>query len=359
MNKKKIVVICGSILSILVIVVVIIMANTKEKVAIFFDVDGGIKVSRMTVNVGEKVKLPKTTKKGYDFDGWYDEDKKLENIASFTKETTLTAHWKEQEVKKMVITFNSVGGNRIEELTIECDKEFKLPTPVKEGYKFINWTDKKGTVITSDSKLTCEDITLKAKWEKEEIKEEKNETKKEEVKKEEVKKEESKEEPKKEDIKEEIKEEPKEEPKKEEKKQEYTCPSGYTINGDKCIIEEDVKTKCSDDTKEVDGKCVSTTNLKKTCTNGVLGDNNCYIDEIADEAILDEATCKSNGSEWNSDNNKCYSSKTDIQLSCPTGFELDNDKNSCYKLQEKEKYCTNGFTLNNDKCLKTIEATLE
>lgn len=342
MNKKKIVVISGIVLSLLVIIIVIIMSTKKDKVAIFFDTDGGIRVSRMTVNVGEKVKLPTTTKKGYEFDGWYDEDTKVGDKASFKKETTLIAHWKELEVKTMTISFNVLGGNKIGEMTIECDKEFKLPIPTKEGYKFLNWTDKKGTIITNETKLTCEDITLKAKWEKEE-------EKKEEVKKEETKKEEVKEE-KKEEVKKDIKEEEKEEVKK-----EYTCPDGYTLDNDKCKIEENVKTKCSDGT-EVDGKCLtidadSKKDYQLSCDNGgVLSGNYCYLDEVE---LEEGTTCE------NEINNKCYSIKKEANKTCSDGYT--NISDGCFMVTEsvKEQYCSDGFTLENNKCIKIIDAILK
>lgn len=346
MNKKKIVVISGIVLSFLVIIVVIIMSTKKDKVAIFFDTDGGIRVSRMTVNVGEKVKLPTTTRKGYTFDGWYDEDTKVGDKASFKKETTLTAHWIESEVKTMTISFNVVGGNKIEEMTIECDKEFKLPIPTKEGYKFINWTDKKGTIIANETKLTCEDITLKAKWEKDEVK--KEETKKEETKKEEVKKE------TKEEVIQETKEEKKEEV-TEEVKKEYTCPDGYTLDSDKCKIEESAKTKCSDGT-EVDGKClIIDTDSKKdyelSCNNGgELIENYCYLDEVE---LEEGTTCE------NEINNKCYSNKEEANKTCSEGYT--NISDGCFIVTEsvKEQYCSEEFVLENNKCIKTIEATLK
>ena len=341
MNKKKIVVISGCVLSLLVIVIVVMISTSKDKVAIFFDADGGIRVSRMTVNVGEKVKLPTTTKKGYTFDGWYDSDKKVGSKASFTKETTLTAHWKESEVKTMTITFNVVGGNKIEEMTLECEKEFKLPTPTKEGYKFINWTDKKGNVITNDSKLACEDITLKAKWEKEE-----------------EKKEETKEETKKEEKKEEVKEEKKEEPKQEEVKKEYTCPDGYTLDGEKCKIEEEVKSKCSEGSTELNGKCVKiSTDSKKDYTlscdnNGELIENYCYNDVIE---LEEGTTCEPDLSK----NNKCYSNKEEANKTCSEGYT--NISDGCFIVTEsvKEQYCSEEFILENNKCIKTIEATLK
>lgn len=352
MNKKKIIVLSGIVMSFLVIVIVIIMACSKEKVTIFFDVDGGSKISKMKVSVGEKVKLPTATKKGFNFEGWYLDDKKLSSKESFDKDTTITAHWIESKAETMTVTFNTDGGNKIKDMTIECDEKLKLPTPKKEGYKFINWMDKNGNEVTSKSKLTCKDLSLKAKWEKEE------ETKKEEIKKEEVKEDEKKEETK----KEETKEETKAEEKKEEVKKEYTCPSDYTLNGDKCTKEVDAETRCGEGKTEQNGKCVTITSdarkeLQKTCSNGgVLGGDYCYFDEIDVQEACDK--------ELNSENGKCYNNKENANQSCSNGYvNITNPGNGvdggCFPVSEKEKYCSDGFTLNNNKCVKTINATLK
>ena len=354
MDKKKIIVVSGIVLSLVVIIVVIIMACSKEKVTIFFDVDGGSKISKMKVSVGEKVKLPTATKKGFNFDGWYLDDKKLSSKESFDKDTTITAHWIESETETMTVTFNTDGGNKIKDMTIECDEKLKLPTPKKEGYKFINWMDKEGNEVTSKSKLTCKDLSLKAKWEKEE------ETKKEEIKKEEIKKEEEK--------KEETKEETKIEEKKEETKKEYTCPSDYTLDGEKCTKEVDAETKCGEGKTEQNGKCVTITSdvrkdLQKTCSNGgVLGGDECFYNLIAEDSEKD--TCEGNEHVWDSQNNKCYTSKDAASQSCSNGYvNITNPGNGvdggCFPVSEKEKYCSDGFTLNNNKCVKTINATLK
>ena len=367
MNKKKLVVISGTILSLLVIVIVIIMSNSKGKVAIFFDTDGGIKVSRMTVTVGEKVKLPTTTKKGYDFDGWYDEDKKIGTKASFTKETTLTAHWKETEEKTMTITFNVVGGNKIEEMTIECDKKLKLPTPTKEGYKFVNWTDKKGEIITNETKLTCEDITLKATWKK--VEEKKTETKKQETKKEDNKTTET------------------------VKEVTYTCPEGYKLNGKKCELDDVVREKCPDNAKADGDLCINTSDYNsgtRVCkTETVILDNNGHTDTTEGEyyqlSSAAPGTCgyhvytqytnstdctasSTRNAVWA--NNKCYA-KTIVgnyTTQCSDGYKyyssdelstkfgLHND-GKCLKIVSKEKYCLDGWNLqdNDTRCVKTIE----
>ena len=69
----------------------------------------------------------------------------------------------------MKITFNSKGGSEVKNITLECDKTLSLPkNPTRDGYTFRTWEDKHGTPILSGAKLSCEDVTLYAVWDKNE-----------------------------------------------------------------------------------------------------------------------------------------------------------------------------------------------
>lgn len=66
--------------------------------------------------------------------------------------------------KSFTITFDTNGGTEISEVEVKNNEIVKLPNePVKEGYKFIGWTNEEGKVITKGTKVT-KDITLKANW---------------------------------------------------------------------------------------------------------------------------------------------------------------------------------------------------
>ena len=71
--------------------------------------------------------------------------------------------------KKYTISFNTDGGNSIESITAKEKETITLPIAVKEGYKFKTWVDKNETPIY-DEALLSEDTTLKAVWEKVEVK---------------------------------------------------------------------------------------------------------------------------------------------------------------------------------------------
>jgi len=63
-----------------------------------------------------------------------------------------------------VITFDTDGGSKITSIEVKDDEIVKLPdAPVKEGYKFVGWTNEEGKLITKGTKVN-EDLTLKAEW---------------------------------------------------------------------------------------------------------------------------------------------------------------------------------------------------
>lgn len=307
------------------------------------------------------------------------------------------------DVKTFTITFDSDGGSKVDNIKVECGKELLLPTnPTKEGYTFVSWVDKNETPILDKALLSCEDITLKANWKKEETK---TDTKKEETKTE-TKKDETKTETKKEET----------------KQKSYKCPSGYKLNGTKCTTTTSATEECpsgyswSDKVK----KCVAQTTATSGCPEGYtwsssrnicyasvpftqcleggkydeyygycfyeiferneLGANveNCeaagyysYYDFYCARRRSESYTCPSGyhhtvGLYYGKDQKLPICSKTsDKEVTCPSGYKLyHSDPNfgigdRCVKLSEKEKICSSGYTLSGSDCVKTIDATLE
>lgn len=141
--------------------------NTNtNKITIKFDSNGGTYFEDIIIEKGKSTTLPIVAKDGYNFIGWVLDNKVIDDNYQFSKDVTLTAKW-EENTKVMVITFNSNGGSNVNKLTVDCNKTLKLPSnPTKSGYTFVSWADKHGKVILDGAKLTCENITLYANWEK-------------------------------------------------------------------------------------------------------------------------------------------------------------------------------------------------
>ena len=155
MKNKKLPIIIGIVLGLLVIIgVVLFIVLRQNKITITFINDDRVS-STIKVKKGEKITLPNTSKDGYTFEGWYYENEKLRDGVWFDHDVTIRARWIEALKPTMTITFDTDGGEKLENQTIECDTPLNLPTPTKECYKFINWLDKNEIIISNETKLAC------------------------------------------------------------------------------------------------------------------------------------------------------------------------------------------------------------
>lgn len=159
MKKKRIIIVIG-ILLVALITTCLYPYNRKITVK-FVDEDKVIK--EVKISRGEVISLTPLTKDGYVFSGWYNKEEKLGESAWFNKSVTLNARW--ELPPEMTITFDADGGEEIESKKVLCDKPLSLPKTTKKGYKFVSWVDESGNEVNNESKLPCEDITLKATWE--------------------------------------------------------------------------------------------------------------------------------------------------------------------------------------------------
>ena len=362
-NKKLPIIIIGIVLALVLIGVILFLVLGNRKVTITFNENGGTVLAPMEVKKGAPVNLPDATKEGFAFEGWYLNEQKVPNPATFEENATLVAHYIEETAKTMTITFDTQGGNKIEPMTIECDPVLNLPKPTRSGYKFLQWQDKNEVPISNETKLVCGDLTLYAKWEKEA--EKKSEAK----------------------------------PASSEAKKEYTCPSGYTLNGTKCTIETAAKEKCPDDTK-VDGSlCIRTSDSnggQRVCkedTVSIDGKGHTYTGtgdyyffgnsygkcayykwkSYTTQTQCEQAYDINHKTTWVSELSGCYAETKmgNYETVCTGDYQYYSssdlsskfgihDNGKCLRKVSKVKYCdTEGYTLSNGKCVKTIEATLK
>ena len=77
---------------------------------------------------------------------------------------------KQPEKVTIVIKFNTDGGNTIEDMVVTKGEAFNLPTPVKEGYKFLGWFEGETAYTDAETSSIDKDISLVASWEKIEVK---------------------------------------------------------------------------------------------------------------------------------------------------------------------------------------------
>ena len=147
------------------------ISKDAKTVKLVFDTGEGDPLDSMIAECDKALtELPIPTYKGYDFISWSDKHGKIigkgSKLTCDSEEVTLTANWEAKELT-FKMTFDSNGGSKVDPITVKCDTELTMPAnPTKEGYTFVRWEDKNGTPILNKAKLTCEDITVKAVWEK-------------------------------------------------------------------------------------------------------------------------------------------------------------------------------------------------
>ena len=343
-------------------------SNSKSKttITITFDAAGGTEVEPMKVKKGEKFELPKTEKKGYFFQGWFDGEVYYsdEDTDKLEKDTTLKALWANPDTPEddveLKILFDSKGGSKVKDMTFKCSDGVailkNLPKSKKDSYDFLSWEDKHGKSILDGAKIMCDGSSLKlyAVWEYDG---------------------------------------PVANPSK-----SYKCPTGYTLDGTSCITYGTVSEKCPDGTK-IDGSlCIKTsdfnsgTRVCKSTTVSIDGKghtwtgtgdyhfaNNSYgkcayykWDSYTSKSACEAAYDVYHRTVWVSDLNACYAEDkmNNYETKCSddykyyssaelsSKFGIHND-GRCLRKVSKVKYCSDGYNLKNDKCVKTVDATLE
>lgn len=136
-----------------------------QKFVINFDANEGKSVSAITTEEGQSItELPKTTREGYQFDGWYtakDGGDRVTQIDSISADMTLYAHW---TATTYTVDFDSQGGDKVESITANIGETVtELPTPERKGYTFDGWFDaaEGGNQVTE---LTSDTKTVYAHW---------------------------------------------------------------------------------------------------------------------------------------------------------------------------------------------------
>lgn len=132
----------------------------KDEITITFDIYDGLVVSTQNIIKGSTIDIPETPKReGYKFLKWTLNDQEFSFDTKVTENITLKAVW--EKIQYVTITFDTLGGNIIDPITIEkYTKLNKLPLAEKEGYKFIEWQINnqkfdEETTITSNTSLVA------------------------------------------------------------------------------------------------------------------------------------------------------------------------------------------------------------
>lgn len=131
-----------------------------------FDTDGGSVVEAIEVKENTKiVSLPITIKDGYRFLGWYLNNELYDLNKEVTENVTLTAKWEENSQKSYTLSFDTLGGEKIEPILISDNNDIVLPNPSRDGYQFLGWYYHNKEFLIETNKINT-NMTLIAKWEK-------------------------------------------------------------------------------------------------------------------------------------------------------------------------------------------------
>ena len=164
MNKKRLIILLSCILSLIIIIFSIVLI--PKKITIKFDTLGGTTITPIKIYKGSSIKLPKPEKENYIFDGWYLNSEKVSNTTKYFEDTTLIVKWKFPGKKTYKVSFDTQGGNKINDIIFNENDILKLPeNPVKKGYKFVAWVDENGNEF-KDNTIINSDIKLTATWKK-------------------------------------------------------------------------------------------------------------------------------------------------------------------------------------------------
>ncbi len=153
MKKKKIVIIslCSIIGLIFLDFIIALSFNNSPIIKIRDYYDGGVAVY---------------IDKGIFTNTYKCSDGKTKTVLKTTKYVCLMNDIEKDIKEAIIITFNTKGGSKINNITINKDTELTLPKdPTRNGYKFKGWVDKNETPIYNKA-LLAEDTTLYAVWEK-------------------------------------------------------------------------------------------------------------------------------------------------------------------------------------------------
>ena len=132
----------------------------EQGFSVMFDTNGGSKIPNVNVYIGRLVARPEDPiKDGYQFDGWLLNGQIFDFNTPIKEDTILKAKW----IKKYTVTFDTDGGNKIDDqIVLDGGKVVKPTDPIKEGCTFKEW-QLNNSEYNFDDNVTS-NINLKAIW---------------------------------------------------------------------------------------------------------------------------------------------------------------------------------------------------
>lgn len=122
-----------------------------------FEANGGEEVVSLVLPAGSPLALPQAEKEGYKFVGWYlaGGDKYEETVMPETSVTVFAKYM-------TVMSFDTRGGDRVNDLAAFAGTVIDLPVPAREGFVFAGWYS--GGDLFDGATMPSEPLTLSAYW---------------------------------------------------------------------------------------------------------------------------------------------------------------------------------------------------
>lgn len=140
--------------------------NDGNAYVITLDPNGGtLDDTSIDVNYDHEYTLPIVSRTGYVFDGWFDNNIKVENTGTYkyAESKTFLAKW---TAISYPIEYILNGGTNSDDnpISYTIEDEITLENPSKDGYTFIGWTNSSEETITKISLGSYGNISLTANW---------------------------------------------------------------------------------------------------------------------------------------------------------------------------------------------------
>lgn len=132
--------------SLMIVIVIVLIVGCllfylkKDGYLVTFNSNGGSVVAPVKTGLAKTIKKPENpVKEGYHFVGWYLDGEKFDFDTEITENITLQAEYEKQEEVMYTLAFDSLGGDKLENIIVKENTVLEAPIPERDGYEFIGW----------------------------------------------------------------------------------------------------------------------------------------------------------------------------------------------------------------------------
>ena len=132
--------------SLMIVIVIVLIVGCllfylkKDGYLVTFNSNGGSVVAPIKTGLAKTIDKPENpVKEGYHFVGWYLDGEKFDFDTEITENITLQAEYEKQEEVMYTLAFDSLGGDKLENIIVKENTVLEAPIPERDGYEFVGW----------------------------------------------------------------------------------------------------------------------------------------------------------------------------------------------------------------------------